>query len=73
MQIPTIAEQTLIESLLLGETWSFGANGNFLFALSGFVATLILAVKIRVRATITKKKNYLLLGVAEEAAATFFF
>lgn len=34
------------------------------------VATLILAVTIRVRATITKKNKYFLLGVAEAATAT---
>jgi hypothetical protein len=29
MQIPAIAEQTLTESLLLGEILGFGANGDF--------------------------------------------
>jgi len=51
MQIPAIAEQTLTESLLLGEIWGFGANVGFLFALSGFslvVATLILPATKRV-------------------------
>lgn len=48
-------------------------------ALLGVVATLNLAVTERSGATITKKKNYLLLGATEEAAATvrvreiFFF
>jgi len=36
MQIPTIAEQVLAETLLWGLKWGFGANGDFLFALTSF-------------------------------------
>ena len=68
-----IAGQTPTEPLLCGETWGFGANGEFLFALSNFslvAATSILAATERDGATFRRKKNYLLLGATEEATAT---
>ena len=70
MQIPAIAEQTLAELPLLCEIWGFGTNGDFPFVLLDFsfvAGTSILAVTERVEATITKKKNYFLLGATEEA------
>lgn len=36
MQNPAIAEQTLVELPLWGETWGFGANGDFSLVLSDF-------------------------------------
>ena len=75
MQIPTIAEQTLAELPLLGETRGFVANDNFLFALLGFslvVAISILAATIRVRDTITKKKNYFFIMGYRRSYGYFF-
>jgi hypothetical protein len=80
MQIPAIAEQILGESLLCGEIWGFGANGDFLFALSGFflvAATSILTATERVGATFRKRIIFLLWATEEVMAtvrvgATFF-
>jgi hypothetical protein len=70
MQIPTFAEQNPSKLPLFGLKWGFGANGDFLFALSGFLATLILAATERDGATFRRKNIFLFSGVTEEVVAT---
>lgn len=70
MQILTFAEQFLTKPTLFGLEWGNEANGDFLRTLLSVRVALNLAVAERVGATITKKKNYFLLGATEEVVAT---